>query len=67
MFATIKKALAGGVAGGLAALAQAFADGGVTPAEWTVVVGAVVGGFALVWLAPKNADSSATPNRARDY
>lgn len=54
MFATVKKALAGALAGGLAALGQAVSDGAVTPEEWGIVAGAVAGGFLLVWLAPKN-------------
>lgn len=58
--ARVKKAVAGALAGGLAALAQAFSDGSVAPAEWGVVFGAVVGGFVLVWLAPKNEDTPVT-------
>lgn len=54
MFAAVKKALAGALAAGLAALGQAISDGTITPEEWGIVAGAVVGGFALVWLAPKN-------------
>ena len=48
------------LAAGLAALGQAVADGSITPEEWGIVVGALVGGFALVWLAPKNSEKDTT-------
>lgn len=60
MFATVKKALAGGIAAGLAALAQALADGMIEPAEWGIVAGAAIGGFVLVWATPKNSDKPGT-------
>lgn len=47
----VAKAVAGGVAAGLAALAVAL-DGGVTAAEWVAVAVATLGGTGLVYTVP---------------
>jgi hypothetical protein len=61
--ATVKKALAGAIAAGLAALGTSVADGVVTGAEWGIVFAAVVGGFAVVYLTPKNTNDSTAGRR----
>jgi hypothetical protein len=58
MFARAKKAFGGAVAAGLAALGTALVDGTFDSKDLAIVAGATVGGFILVWITPKNADTT---------
>lgn len=51
------KAVAGGLAAGLAALGTALSDGAVSPAEWVAVASAFLAGTGIVYAAPKNAEA----------
>ncbi|WP_053205848.1 hypothetical protein [Jiangella muralis] len=48
------KAVAGGLAAGLAALGTALTDGAVSPAEWVAVASAFLAGTGIVAAAPAN-------------
>lgn len=50
-----KKGLSGGIGAAAAALIVAWPDG-ISAVEIGGIVGAFVGGFALVWYTPKNAE-----------
>jgi hypothetical protein len=50
----IRKAIAGAITTGVAALAIAGQDGNITTHEWYTILGAVLFGFAGVWVAPRN-------------
>ena len=51
------KAIMGALAGGLAALGTALADGQVTATEWVVVAAGAVAGLGLVWGVPNKQDT----------
>lgn len=51
----IRKALAGGVAAGLAVVAQALSSGGVGNVNWAVALGAAIAGGVAVWGIPNKA------------
>lgn len=52
---SVAKAIAGGIAAGLAALGTALTDGAVSPAEWVAVASAVLAGTGIVYASPTNA------------
>jgi hypothetical protein len=53
MFDRIAKAVVGSAVAFVAALVPALSDGVVTSAELSVLIAAVLGGFAFVWAVPK--------------
>jgi hypothetical protein len=54
------KAVAGGLAAGVAALTPALADGTVTTTEWVTIAIAVLGGAGIIAVVP-NAKPPAPP------
>ena len=64
MFATVKKALAGALVGAGSALATALSDGSISTADVSLIVAGAVGGFVLVWLAPKNVDKKGSADKS---
>lgn len=56
--AKVSKALAAAAAAGTAAVGQALAgDQAISPVEWLIVAGALVGGFVATYAAPRNRDA----------